>query len=250
LKILRPSDASEKKSYELNKHLTMARDVCRNGDYNAKSHKRVHRSWQVQLLLASQERSRLNLEGDAGGPMQTKLLILDLDETLVFATEEKLSGVEDFRVGEYFVYKRPGLDRFITFAFAHFRVAVWTSSGADYAKQAISRVFPDFERLEFAWTKERCTLRHDSELQTRYWIKDLKKVRRLGHSLENILVVDDSPRKLERNYGNHICIAPFEGDPADHEFERLEAYLLWLKDIANVRSVNKRHWRTVPPAKT
>jgi hypothetical protein len=38
--------------------------------------------------------------------MATKLLVLDLDETLVFATEWKLPRIEDFRVGSYFVYLR------------------------------------------------------------------------------------------------------------------------------------------------
>ena len=38
--------------------------------------------------------------------MNSRLLILDLDETLGFATEEKLARGEDFRLGPYFVYKR------------------------------------------------------------------------------------------------------------------------------------------------
>jgi len=62
--------------------------------------------------------------------MQKTLLTLDLDETVVFATEQKLAREEDFRVAQYFVYKRPGLDRFVTFVFEHFKVAVWTASGS------------------------------------------------------------------------------------------------------------------------
>jgi carboxy-terminal domain RNA polymerase II polypeptide A small phosphatase len=36
-----------------------------------------------------------------------KLLILDLDETLIHATSKKLSREPDFIVFDYFVYKRP-----------------------------------------------------------------------------------------------------------------------------------------------
>ncbi|MBZ5536732.1 MAG: HAD family hydrolase [Acidobacteriia bacterium] len=176
--------------------------------------------------------------------MHTKLLILDLDETLVFASEEKLARTEDFQVAPYFVYKRPGVERFIEFAFTHFEVAVWTSSSSNYAKELIDQIFQQPDRLQFVWARERCTRKSDPESGTSYWIKDLKKVRRLGRSLEGVLVVDDSPGKLERSYGNHIHIRPFEGDPRDDDLRKLQAYLLWLKDVPNVRLLDKRDWRT------
>lgn len=46
-----------------------------------------------------------------------KLLILDLDETLFYATEEKLDREPDFVVGQYFVYKRPFVGLFLTLLF-------------------------------------------------------------------------------------------------------------------------------------
>lgn len=177
--------------------------------------------------------------------MNSKLLILDIDETLVFATEETLSGAGGFRVGTYFVYKRPGLDSFIEFSLNHFKVAVWTSSGSNYAKEVIKGILRHPEKLQFVWARERCTRRSDPELGASYWIKDLKKVRRIGYRLESVLVIDDSPEKLERSYGNHIRVTPFEGNPTDNELGRLQAYLLWLKDLSNVRLVDKRNWRTV-----
>jgi RNA polymerase II subunit A small phosphatase-like protein len=173
-----------------------------------------------------------------------QLLILDLDETLVFARETKLPHAEDFRVGEFFVYRRPGLDRFIECIFQHFKVAVWTASNANYADAVIKQVFVEPQRLEFAWSRQRCTWKSDLEMGTGYWIKDLKKVRKLGHSVKTILVVDDTPRKLERSYGNYIRISPFEGDSGDIELCKLEEYLRWIKETANVRSVAKRNWRT------
>jgi RNA polymerase II subunit A small phosphatase-like protein len=176
--------------------------------------------------------------------MNSRLLILDLDETLIFGTEEKLHRAEDFRVGPYFVYKRPGLDRFIDFALMHFGVAVWTASSADYADESVRRTFGDAGRLKFVWSRERCTRKRHPELSESYWVKDLKKVRRLGYSLEHVVVVDDTSRKLERSYGNHVCIIPFEGDPADTELARLESYLFLLKDVPNIRAVDMRSWRT------
>jgi len=59
--------------------------------------------------------------------MQTgekKLLILDLDETLIYATAEKLQREPDLRVGQYFVYKRPFVEPFLDVCFESFEVAV------------------------------------------------------------------------------------------------------------------------------
>jgi len=178
--------------------------------------------------------------------MKTKLLILDVDETLVFASETKLARPEDFRVAEFFVYKRPSLDTFLDYAFQHFKVAVWTSSNAHYAENVMKQIFLEHQRLEFAWSRQRCTWKCDPELGSGYWIKNLKKVRKLGYSLNSILVVDDSPRKLERSYGNYIRVSAFCGDPGDKELGKLESYLHWLKDTPNVRSVDKRSWRNTP----
>jgi len=60
--------------------------------------------------------------------MKDKLIILDLDETLIFSTSTKLSFQEDYLVGEYFVYKRPDLENFIKFIQEYFQLAIWSSS--------------------------------------------------------------------------------------------------------------------------
>ena len=44
-----------------------------------------------------------------------KLLILDIDETLVHATEEDLGRACDFETDWYVVYKRPHVDEFLDF---------------------------------------------------------------------------------------------------------------------------------------
>ena len=75
------------------------------------------------------------------------------------------------------------------------------------------------------------------------WVKDLKKVRKQGYALEHVLVVDDSREKLERNYGNHIPVQPFEGARDDDELLLLVDYLKQLESVPNVRCIDKRGWR-------
>lgn len=76
-----------------------------------------------------------------------------------------------------------------------------------------------------------------------YFLKQLKKVTKLGWSLERMLIVDDSPEKCRKNYGNAIYALPFEGDADDNELELLSHYLASLSSIKNVRKIEKRFWR-------
>ncbi len=172
------------------------------------------------------------------------LIILDLDETLVYSTRKPLPREHDFTVGEYFTYCRPGVSDFLHYLAGRYPLAVWTSSGSRYAQEVVSRVFPESVHLEFVWSRDRCTRRFDPETREELWIKDLKKVKRLGFRLEEILMVDDSPEKVARNYGNHICVIPFRGDPNDSELPLLARYISTLEGTPNVRTLEKRGWRS------
>ncbi len=174
--------------------------------------------------------------------MDLPLLILDLDETLIFSTEVALSHRHDFECTKFKVYKRPGVDRFIRAVSGLYNLAVWTSSTSDYAECIAERLFRDLS-LEFLWSRGKCTRRFDHENQEHYWVKNLKKVKKLGIELERVLVVDDTPQKLERSYGNLVCVAEFSGDPADVELKLLEKYLQGIANEPDFRTIEKRGWR-------
>jgi len=176
-------------------------------------------------------------------PKQRKLLVLDLDETLVYATEQQLSFPEGFKAGSYYVYLRPHLRPFLDFCVDRFDVGIWTASSADYAHAVVLQLFGSLGRLKFLWSRTRCTLRYDREAHTQYWVKDLKKIRRIGYTLERVIVIDDTAEKYERNYGNLVRVSPFEGQPEDNELVYLVRYLDMLADVDNVRVVEKRGWR-------
>jgi RNA polymerase II subunit A small phosphatase-like protein len=171
-----------------------------------------------------------------------KLLILDLDETLVYGSNERLPSNHDFQCCEYFIYKRPFVEDFLDISSRLFDLAIWTSSTREYAQCIQSELFQDIP-LKFLWARERCTRRLDMDIQEYYWIKDLKKVKRAGFDLEKVLMVDDTPRKLERNFGNLIIVKEFTGDPSDRELPRLVKYLRKLANRNNLRRIEKRTWR-------
>lgn len=172
------------------------------------------------------------------------LLILDLDETLVHATEERLDIAHDFVAGPYVVYKRPHLTSFLEAAAELYRLAVWSSSSFRYFSRVVNHILPADVTLEFRWSRSRCVRNFDHEQQEQIWLKDLRKVKRAGYDLERVLIVDDQPEKLSRSYGNAIYVSPFTGDPSDDELPALLEYLTLIADKPNFRSIEKRRWRS------
>ncbi|MFN3160051.1 MAG: NIF family HAD-type phosphatase [Rubinisphaera brasiliensis] len=174
------------------------------------------------------------------------LLILDLDETLIHGVGKPLECRHDFRAGHYYIYKRPHIDFFLATVSTAFQLAVWSSSTPDYVATVVTQLFKDDGQLQFCWGRDRCTQPYHPEWQSSYWIKDLKKVKRAGWDLDRVLIVDDTPRKLERNYGNAVYVRPFAGDQDDEELQNLAPYLLSLAAFPNFRSIEKRGWRLRP----
>jgi carboxy-terminal domain RNA polymerase II polypeptide A small phosphatase len=108
----------------------------------------------------------------------------------------------------------------------------------------VKAIFPAEIFPAFVWDRERCVQRYDPERLETYFAKDLKKVKRMGFSLDRVLIVEDTPQKVERNYGNAIYVCPFYGDPNDSELPKLGRYLRSLATVPNVRCIEKRGWRT------
>jgi RNA polymerase II subunit A small phosphatase-like protein len=171
-----------------------------------------------------------------------KLLILDLDETLIHSVEAPLARDPDFTFERYHVYKRPGVDDFIRHAGSLFELAVWSASTADYASAVVAQLFPPSVSLSFVWARDRCTRRFNPARYSHWWIKDLKKVKKRGYDLKSVLMVDDTAAGLTRQYGNLVRVTSFEGDTADNELYLLRAYLSSLAEVEDVRQVEKRGW--------
>jgi RNA polymerase II subunit A small phosphatase-like protein len=176
-------------------------------------------------------------------PQYDKLLVLDLDETLIHSVKEPLERTPDFRAFQYFVYKRPGVDCFLSTCTELFNLAVWTSAGEDYAHQIIKHIFPKPAQLRFVFSSERCSVRFDYANGSYQILKPLRKLKRKGYSLEKVLVVDDTPETFMDNYGNGILVRRYYGGEDDEELLLLLKYLELIASVENVRSLEKRWWR-------
>jgi RNA polymerase II subunit A small phosphatase-like protein len=178
--------------------------------------------------------------------MQTKspnLIIFDLDETLIHASGTVLDYPPHFTFDEYFVYERPLLRSFLTDIASHFQIGIWSSAGDIYVQEIVRKILPETIEPVIVWASSKCSLRRDALYDTYVYEKRLDKLKKKGFRLEQILIIDDSPEKARANYGNAIFIKEFTGDPNDCELRYLYDYLLTLKTVENVRTIEKRGWR-------
>lgn len=182
------------------------------------------------------------------------LLILDLDETLIHATSQKIRDDFDFQVYHYFVHKRPYLDEFIKICSENFLLAVWSSASDDYVAEIVKKIFPQNIKLEFIWGRSRCTPiispqideygNYNLDTSSHYdYAKLLKKVKKRGFNLEKVLIVDDTRTKVMNSYGNAIYPKEYKGELEDTELQHLAKYLLTLQNEENLRTLEKRFWR-------
>jgi RNA polymerase II subunit A small phosphatase-like protein len=182
------------------------------------------------------------------------LVILDLDETLVHATDTPHDDQWHFEVFGYKVYRRPYLTEFLEGLREDFHVAVWSSASDDYVKAVTANIFPPDYDLKFTWGRSRCTHTPDYSRAEREgtfgsfahydYVKPLDKLRKkFPFKRERMLIIDDTPRKSMHNYGNAIYPSEFKGQHDDDELMFLLRYLQRLKDLDDVRKREKRGWR-------
>lgn len=147
--------------------------------------------------------------------MGIQLVIFDLDETLVHATEVPLSHARDFQLGRYFVYVRPFASELIKVSASRFDIAVWSSSSQQYVEAVSTALFGQSAPLKFLWSVSRCVQKADPKSRGYVYVKDLRRVMKHGYTVDQIIMLDDSPEKLQRQPAQHLCVPAFLGDPDD-----------------------------------
>ncbi len=171
------------------------------------------------------------------------LLILDLDETLIFASNQNLGSEPDFHLYEYQVYLRPGLRAFLRERNLFFDIAIWSSGSEAYVSSIVEIIMPEPTKPAFVWSRKRCTLKQDLELGVSYFKKDLKKVEAQGYDLARTLIVEDTWVNVKEHYGNAIYISKFKGDLQDSELAILGPFLDKLSKTDDFRKIEKANWR-------
>jgi TFIIF-interacting CTD phosphatase-like protein len=172
-----------------------------------------------------------------------KLLILDLDETLIHGRSEPLQRPADMILGDLHIYFRPHVSHFISVLSNYYEMAIWSSASEEYVEAVADRLFGSPNNLRFLWSHGRCTQRLNPETGDTIYLKDLKKVKRNGFTLNRVIILEDEPIKVSRNYGNAVYVRPFFGQEDDSELLELEAFLVNVSAEEDFRKIDKRFKR-------
>ena len=123
-----------------------------------------------------------------------KLLILDLDETLIHTTYSPLDGLDAVsQKGYYYLYERPYLKDFLESVFEHYALAIWSASKADYVRWIIqSTVLKDYT-FEFIRTRKHCKYAAGKYGSPEY----LKDLQALNQTYEQVIMLDDTPKMVQ-----------------------------------------------------
>jgi Dullard-like phosphatase family protein len=147
-------------------------------------------------------------------PARQKILVLDLDETLVHCSfypprmyDFTACVAVESSVYEIFIQKRPCVDEFIARVCRLYYVIIFTASVDPYANPIIDRICPSLPQQQRLF-REDCTF-HDG-----FFVKDLAI---FGVPLERIIIVDNNPGSFLMHPRNAILSKTWEGDRNDTE---------------------------------
>lgn len=174
-----------------------------------------------------------------------KLLVLDLDETLIHCSGDlslshKFDRVVNFinNEGEAIqglLNTRPYAQEFLRSMSQHYELVVLTASLKYYADQILSIIDPN-QYITAVYYRESCSRTSGGML-----VKDLK----IFHPtpLEEIILVDNNPYCLWPQFENGIPILSFYDNKKDGELKKLEKLLVDLKREEDHRALLKAHFR-------
>jgi len=180
-------------------------------------------------------------------PITDKVLILDLDNTLIYSYESlksyinfkaiSTSKITDIKDRLYkFEYdekeakikvwgtKRPALKPFIYFCFCYFRkVCVWSAGTKDYVDYIVREIFKDFRMPDVVWSREKCKIysvfeeiKHDDGTYEKVEIKNTEKILQEfcdaypDVKIEKLFIIDDNKKTFVHNPGNAINIPEYK----------------------------------------
>lgn len=181
------------------------------------------------------------------GLVKRKILVLDLDETLIHSTHDGVARQTvtpgtppDFilRVNidrhpvRFFVHKRPHVDYFLDVVKDWYELVVFTASMEIYGAAVADRLAGDRKILARRFFRQHCSLDYGA------YTKDLSSI---STDLSSIFILDNSPGAYRSYPDNAIPIKSWFSDPKDTSLLNLLPVLDALRFTSDVRSVLGRN---------
>ncbi|KAJ9453193.1 CTD small phosphatase-like protein 2 [Diplonema papillatum] len=153
-------------------------------------------------------------------------VVLDLDETLIYAREGPL-------------YARPHTDLLLQLLKDHFETVVWTAGVKAYAQSIIRNIDPE-------GIIEHCIYRHKRWFSGRAgYQKDLTM---LGRSMDRVIIIENTPDCIRGNPENGVLVSDYEGGEAGDP--TIPALIHFLAGLAESKMTVPEFLRTSSMLKT
>lgn len=189
-----------------------------------------------------------------------KNVFLDLDNTIIssISKDEQREGDSDrfkhFRHtnmdGYYDVFERPGLQPFLDFLFANFKVSVWTAASKSYAlfiiEEFILKNHPE-RRIDYILFSYHC--KKSNKLYKSQ--KNLKILNNWSqrYNIADTIIIDDHPEVKNAQPNNCIQIHKFDfQDPQSHKDRELRKIIPQLELFR--RESRQPQVKDPPPTRT
>jgi len=124
-----------------------------------------------------------------------KLLVLDLDETLVHTSYSPILGAEyKSKKGLFYLYERPHLKDFLDRFFVEYDLAIWSASKAEYVRWIIRSTVLSDHQFVFVNSRKHCKRIFGKDGLVEYQ-KDLTPYL---SRYEKVVMLDDVPKMVVR----------------------------------------------------
>ena len=180
-----------------------------------------------------------------------KLLILDLDETLIHSDVDRLLDQkktkydavlnffdsDDQQNTELPILLRPGLFEFLDYASENFDLVIFTASEKLYADKIIDYIEKDKKYFKMRLYREHCIF-----IEPGLYIKNLN-IFKPYKKIKDIIIVDNSLFSFANQLNNGILVTSFFDDENDSFLISLKEYLTMIKDVKDFREINKENFQ-------
>ena len=179
-----------------------------------------------------------------------KLILLDLDETLIHSDHDlKNKDLRDYDTiirfkdkdehsesDEYYemgILVRNGAQKFFSILNNYFNVAIFTASEKEYADAIIRYLDPNGDLIKFCLYRDNCLNVNDL-----INVKDLRIIKDID--LKKVVLVDNNMYSFAPQLNNGILINSFYGDKNDVELMNVLGYLIqYIFPADDVRIINE-----------
>jgi len=210
--------------------ITHKQDLFSNQNHSHSSNGTTH-----SKTIGNTSISRMKLILSSSPSTRKKILVLDLDETLVSSTvkQQRCDYHVDVLVGglltRFYVKKRPYLQLFLQTVSNWFEVVIFTASLSPYANPLIDK-FDSKKRIKRRLFRQSCIHKGSGQ-----YVKDLSVV---DPDMSQVMIVDNSPLSYSLNKENGIGIRDWCGDDYnDKALLELLPFLEILRYVSDVRAV-------------